>query len=102
VLIKLTLAGDANLNGTVDFNDLFAVGEHLNTTGNDWAQGNFNYSPNGVVDFNDLFLLGQNLNQTLVLPPSVQTQNTDAVPEPASLGFASVCAFSLLPRRRRR
>jgi hypothetical protein len=63
LLIKYTRAGDANLDDTDDFNDLFAVGKHLDTTGNDWANGNFNYATNGAVDFNDLFIIGQNLNK---------------------------------------
>jgi hypothetical protein len=63
VLIKYTRAGDANLDGATNFNDLSALGKHLNTTGNDWAEGNFNYSPVGAVNFTDLMILGQNLNQ---------------------------------------
>jgi hypothetical protein len=112
VLIKYTLAGDANLDGNVDFNDLFAVGKRLNTTGNNWANGNFNYSPNGAVDFNDLFIIGQNLNKTIndagevlggTIVPLVslaQTQNTATpLPEPSLL--ALVTAAGLLTRRRR-
>jgi T5SS/PEP-CTERM-associated repeat protein len=114
VLIKLTLAGDANLDGNVDFNDLFAVGKRLNTTGNDWANGNFNYSPNGAVDFNDLFFIGQNLDKTingagvvlggttLALGQSVSIGNTAvSVPEPSAIGVAAVAAIGLLARRRR-
>jgi hypothetical protein len=114
VLVKFTLAGDANLDGNVDFNDLFAVGKHLDTTGNDWAQGNFNYSSNGNVDFNDLFIIGQNLNKTLgalgsstsdggtIVPLGAQVQNTSVVPEPGTLGLAAACVTGLLARRRRR
>jgi uncharacterized repeat protein (TIGR03803 family) len=67
LLIKYTRAGDALLNGTVNFNDLDVIGTHLNTSGNDWAEGNFNYDPNGAVNFNDLDIVGQNLN-TQVTP----------------------------------
>jgi hypothetical protein len=82
------------------------VGQHLNTTGNDWAKGNFNYSPNGTVDFNDLFIIGQNLNQTLNGASMPQAQSVFvlsavvAVPEPNIFGLASVYAASLLLRRR--
>jgi hypothetical protein len=62
MLIQYTRAGDALLNGTVNFNDLDVIGKHLNTSGNDWADGNFNYAPNGAVNFNDLDIVGQNLN----------------------------------------
>jgi sugar lactone lactonase YvrE len=113
ILVELTLAGDANLDGSVDFNDLFAVGKHLNTTGNDWSQGNFNYSSNGTVDFNDLFIIGQNLNKTIngsgvvlggtTVPLSQisRIQNTDVLPEPSALAFACAGAAGLLSRRRR-
>jgi hypothetical protein len=114
LLIKLTLAGDANLDGIVNFNDLDIVGQHLNTTGNDWADGNFTYDPNGVVNFNDLDIIGQNLNQsinaaavalgatTLPLGQVATIQNTTAVPEPGALALAAVGAACLLSGRRRR
>jgi hypothetical protein len=117
VMIKLTLAGDANLDGSVDFNDLLAVGQHLNTSGNDWAEGNFNYLGNGAVSFNDLAILGQNLNKsigalgssadevggtTLPLGESTSIQNTTAVPEPCGMLLAAVLGGGLLRARRRR
>jgi hypothetical protein len=111
VLIKLTLAGDALLAGTVNFNDLDIVGRYLNTTGNDWAQGNFTYAPNGAVTFNDLDIIGQNLNQafngaamelggtTLPLDAAAGIQNTLVVPEPAPLALTAIAAAGLLLRR---
>jgi fibronectin-binding autotransporter adhesin len=113
VLVKFTLAGDALLNGTVNFNDLDVVGQHLNTTGNDWAEGNFTYDPNGAVTFNDLDIIGQNLNTalgalgssaiasggtTVPLEATFQVENT--VPEPGSI--ALVISGGLLARRRSR
>jgi hypothetical protein len=117
VLVKMTLAGDAFLVGTVNFNDLDVVGKHLNTSGNDWASGNFNYDPAGAVNFNDLDIVGQNLNTDLgalgsqgvefggtILPvgqvATVQTQNTAATPEPGSLALTAIGAAGLLKRRR--
>jgi hypothetical protein len=115
VLIKFTLAGDALLNGTVNFNDLDIVGQHLNTTGNDWVQGNFNYDPNGVVNFNDLDIIAQNLNKSLndssdslggtIMPlgqsASLAISNSIALPEPSALALV-MCAATLAARRRRR
>jgi hypothetical protein len=116
VVVKFTLAGDANLDGVVNFNDLDALGRHLNTTGNDWANGNFNYDPNGVVNFNDLDTIGQNLNKalgalgsstelggtTVPLGEVASVQNTIVTPEPGCLALAAMGVSGLLARRRRR
>jgi fibronectin-binding autotransporter adhesin len=114
ILIMMTLAGDALLTGTVNFNDLDIIGRHLNTTGNDWADGNFNYDPNGVVNFNDLDIIGQNLNKTInnaaaelggttiPLGAAANVQNTIVIPEPSVMALAAFSAAGLLARRRRR
>jgi hypothetical protein len=66
---KRTGPGDANADGTVDFNDLAAMAQSYNTSGPlmRWSQGDFNYDQ--TVDFNDLALLAQNYNMTGVLAP---------------------------------
>jgi hypothetical protein len=113
VLVKFTLAGDALLNGTVNFNDLDVVGRHLNTSGNDWANGNFNYDPNGAVNFNDLDIVGQNLNKnsgaavelggsTIPLGQVAAVQNTIVTPEPGAVVLIVSGAAGLLARRRRK
>jgi hypothetical protein len=112
VLIMLTLAGDANLDGTVNFDDLDIVGRHLNTSGNDWSEGNFTYDPNGAVNFNDLDAIGQNLNKSIdgsgiedggtmvPLGEAAEVQNVIVLPEPG--GIMLLAAGGLLVRRRRR
>jgi fibronectin-binding autotransporter adhesin len=117
VLVKFTLAGDALLVGTVNFNDLDVIGRRLNTSGNDWANGNFNYDPNGAVNFNDLDIVGQNLNKTigslgssgdepggatLRLGESASVQNTTVVPEPCGMLLAAAMGGMLMRRRRGR
>jgi hypothetical protein len=103
VLIKLTLAGDANLDGTVNFNDLDVVGRRLNTSGNDWASGNFNYDPNGAVNFNDLDIIGQNLNRMLGGSEAAVAENIAmALPEPGAAGIIIAGAAVLVARRRKR
>jgi hypothetical protein len=122
IIIKNTLAGDANLDGIVNFADLLVVAQNFNHTldthGNpiDWADGDFNYD--GVVNFADLLLVAQNFNRSLSasqmeqLPGSfsaawnlalaeVQLSNSNNVPEPAAISLAILAAAILLPRRRR-
>jgi hypothetical protein len=121
ILVEYTLAGDANLDGTVNFSDLLAVAQNFNhsidVNGNpiDWADGDFNYD--GKVNFADLLLVAQNFNQTLSagqieqLPGSfsaawnlalaeVQSSESNNVPEPAAV--LAIGAAGLLSRRRRR
>lgn len=59
------LAGDANHDRKVDFNDLVALAQNYNQSGRTFAQGNYNYSADGVVDFADLVILAQQYNKTL-------------------------------------
>ena len=57
------LPGDANLDGTVDINDLTTVLANYNQTGMTWADGDF--IGNGTVDINDLAIVLANYNATL-------------------------------------
>jgi hypothetical protein len=80
ILIKNTLAGDANLDGVVNFADLLAVAQNFNHTldthGNpiDWSDGDFNYD--GKVNFADLLLVAQNFNKHLAAGQSAQTPDS--------------------------
>jgi hypothetical protein len=58
------LAGDADLDGDVDFNDLVKLTQNYNATaGKFWHPSDFNYDAN--VDFHDLVSLAQKYNSTL-------------------------------------
>jgi acid phosphatase len=93
LLLRLTLLGDANLDGAISFPDLVAVAQHFDTTDGSafWSDGDFNYDHN--VDFSDLILLSQNYNGSLpaALPgaaPEFQAALASAfahVPEPTTL-----------------
>lgn len=57
------LAGDANGDGTVSFNDLLVVAQNYDGPGTLFSQGDFNYDDN--IDFNDLLICAQNYNISL-------------------------------------
>jgi autotransporter-associated beta strand protein len=115
ILVRYTIAGDANLSGNVDFTDLVALAQNYGsdfianpTTDSWWTHGDFNYD--GKVDFNDLVKLAQAYNQALPsgpLPGASANFEADfaralaMVPEPGALALLG-CAPALATRRRRR
>ena len=60
--METCLPGDANLDGTVDINDLTIVLAHYNQTGMGWTQGEF--TGDGTVDINDLTIVLAHYNQS--------------------------------------
>jgi autotransporter-associated beta strand protein len=120
LLVKYTIPGDTNLDGTVNFADLLSIAQHFDTTGNDWFEGNLNYDSTGLVNFSDLLLVAQNFGQSLTSNQAAlvgasftqqwnlalaEVQNTAIsvpLPEPGSAGLLMLGAIiGLLPRRRR-
>jgi ELWxxDGT repeat protein len=80
------MAGDANRDARVDFNDLVALAQNYNGTGTKtWAEGDF--TGDGAVDFNDLVFLAQRYNTSL--PASGPVAQLAAAPMPP---LASVIA----------
>jgi hypothetical protein len=112
VIVKFTIAGDANLDGTVNFADLLVVAQDYNKTGQDWSQGNFIYAANGLVNFADLLLVAQHFNVSVpaggaplaLLGGGLSTfRITDVgVPEPATMTLMAAGAAGMFARRRRR
>jgi ELWxxDGT repeat protein len=70
---KLTLAGDADENGAVQFPDFVALANHFNQLGS-WRDGD--YDSNGTVEFADFVILANNFGVTADDAPTAQ------VPEP--------------------
>jgi autotransporter-associated beta strand protein len=104
--IRPTWYGDANLDGTVNFDDLLGLAANYNTvTGAGWAGGDFNYD--GSINFDDLLALAANYNRSL---PSAAgagfsladgTVTATPVPEPSCLAWAGALS-ALVGRRRQR
>jgi len=90
LLLRLTLVGDVNCDGTVNFTDLRRLSQHYTATGRTWDQGDFNYD--GVVNFRDLLALSRSYNLSM---PS----QASAVPEPHVVCLLWA-GFGLLARRR--
>jgi autotransporter-associated beta strand protein len=100
VIVEYTLAGDANLDRTVNALDFNAVASNFGlSSGALWRQGDFNYD--GIVDTNDFTAMSQNFGQPLTdgaLAPSLGS----VVPEPASVAMLVLGAGLLSTRRRRK
>jgi hypothetical protein len=56
------IAGDANADGVVNFDDLLVVAKNYNARGMGWAQGDL--SGDGLVNFDDLLMVSKNYNRT--------------------------------------
>jgi autotransporter-associated beta strand protein len=106
--VAVALYGDANLSGTVDFDDLLALAQSYGSaSGATWSAGDSNYD--GAINFDDLLALAQNYSQSLSL--DVTSFLPDAsfaadwrlalslVPEPGLFGVGAL-AMTLLGRRR--
>jgi autotransporter-associated beta strand protein len=114
VVARYTLAGDATLDGSVNFNDLVKLAQNYNSTVSDtsdswWNKGDFTYD--GIVNFNDLVKLAQNYNTAIPTEPIPGAPNGfeadlerafESVPEPGMMSLFAVAGMGLMARRRRR
>ena len=96
--LEQAIGGDANLDGTVDVNDLTIVLSNFGQSSMTWTTGDFN--GDGRVDVNDLTILLSNFGQSLGSSAAAMAP----VPEPASWRLAAAGTVGLLVcagRRRR-
>ena len=102
----LTIPGDANHDGAVNFSDLVILARHYGSASATWETGDFNFD--GKVGFDDLVLLARDYGQTVTaaqlqaFSPAFAADVQAAfaqVPEPGAL--AGVFALGVVLRRRR-
>lgn len=91
LLVRYTLAGDADLNGVVNISDFSRLAANFNLTDAVWSRGDFNYD--GVTGIGDFAVLAPNFNETL-------PRSSHAVPEPTSLLVIAIAAALKCHRRR--
>ncbi len=100
LLVCPTLKGDANLDLTVNFDDLLLVAAGYRLNNLNWTGGDFNYD--GVTNFDDLLALASNYNQTFTGTLAGDWALAGSiVPEPASLSAIAFGAGAMLRRKRR-
>ncbi len=87
------LAGDTNLDGTVNANDLNAIGLNWQENASAWTQGDLN--ADGIVNASDLNLIGVNWQK------SAAAASNAAVPEPSPIALLGFAAFGFASVRRR-
>ena len=92
IATPVALPGDADLNGTVNFNDLLILTQHYGNTG-DLTNGDFN--GDGIVGFDDLLALAQHYGQ------SEPATTAAPIPEPAVAAAVPLLAALSVRRKRR-
>jgi autotransporter-associated beta strand protein len=94
VILAPALYGDANLDNTVNFDDLLILAANYNGSAKSWTQGDSTYD--GAVNFDDLLKLAANYNQSMAGEWALALAS---VPEPTTLALLG--AGSLLVLRRK-
>ncbi len=104
---RVARAGDANLDGSVDFADLLILAQNYDVaSGAIWQTADFDRT--GSVGFSDLLALSQNFDSARSIDPSHFAASFQAdwmlarsmIPEPASMvGVLAMCVFGRRQRR---
>jgi hypothetical protein len=93
VLVRVVLAGDADLNGTVNLSDYAVLASHFGLSGMLWWQGDFNYDE--IVNISDFAIYVNNSNKSITQPRSNEVPEAEG----AMLLLAVAAAWVDLRRR---
>jgi hypothetical protein len=98
IVTRYTLAGDADLSGTVDTIDFNLLAANFNQNNTDWVRGNFNYDT-GVTttDAVDFGYLTSNFSLSYPGPPAL----ANPVPEPCIPVLLALAPLAVMRRRRK-
>lgn len=93
-----TVAGDANLDGFVNFDDFLLLSANFGRDFRDWQRGDFDCDER--VDFPDFLILSENFGAETMA--SSMFSSTTAVPEPTSClpTYVAAICWSLTRKRR--
>lgn len=94
VLFRVTLTGDASMDGIVNLSDFSLVAANFNGTNLAWHDGDFTYDE--VVNLADFALLASHFNQEF----TAAARDARSVPEPGCVAMFGAAA-TILTRRRR-
>ena len=105
LLLRSTFAGDANVDGVVDFADLVRLAQNYDLGQKTWSDGDSNYD--GAVDFIDLVALAQNYAGGPTFAGFVSPDFAadwavaqSLVPEPGAVALAAITMPQFVRRRR--
>jgi hypothetical protein len=109
VLLRSTLPGDANLDGSVGFDDLLALAQNYGMPGR-WTQGDSNYD--ATISFDDLLALAQNYGAAVLIDGTIRvdpdrsasftsdwSMARSVIPEPSVVGAMTALALGVMRRR---
>jgi hypothetical protein len=104
IIVRYTLAGDADLDGSVTLLDFNRLAANFGLNGKFWSAGDFNYD--GAVNLLDFNLLAQNFGLGAgadgIIDPQDWASLAAAVPEPVMSGLTIVATSCALANARRR
>lgn len=107
ILVIKTLAGDANLDLHVNFNDLLTIAQNYGQSNQEWTDGDSNFD--GVVNFNDLLFVAQNYNDSMSSVGALDFSSSfwmdwslarSMVPEPGAIALVGLIGLTMLRRQR--